>query len=131
VGEAAEEDRVDWLGLPAPGLVRAAAGLLAAAFVAALGALILGEYEFEGTLPLVAGLLFGLVIAEVAIEVGRRRTWAVGVTAGLLAATGLAWAGWISSGEGLNPMPGGAWLAAGLAFLVAVGRTVAGGRRAD
>jgi peptidoglycan/LPS O-acetylase OafA/YrhL len=129
VGEAAEEERVDWLGLPPPGLVRAAAGLLAATVVAALGALILGEYEFEGTLPLVAGLLFGLVVAEVAIEVGRRRTWVVGAVAGLLAAAGLVWAGWISSGEGLNPMPSGAWLAAGLALLVAVGRTIAGGGR--
>ena len=54
-----------------------------AAAAAALGALILGEYEFTGTLPWVAGPLFGLVIGEVVVGVGRSRHPSVaGVVAG-------------------------------------------------
>lgn len=126
MGESPETDRVDWLGVPPAAMVRATLGLLLAALVSVLGALILGEYEFEGWLPLVAGLLFGLVVAEVAIEVGRRRTWPIGATAGVLAGAGLVWAGWISAGEGLAPVPGGAWIAAAIAAVVATGRVVMG-----
>ena len=52
-----------------------------------------------------AGALFGLVVAEIVVEVGRRRTVGVAVVAGLEAAGGLVWAGWISAGEGLEPIP--------------------------
>lgn len=117
---------MDWAGLPSAALIRATLGLALAAAAAVLGAFILGEYEFQGWLPAVAGVLFGLVIAEITVEVGRRRTWPVAVTAGLFAAGGLVWAGWISAGEGLAPIPGGAWLAAGLALVVAAGRVVTG-----
>lgn len=122
------DDRVEWSGLPSPALVRATAGLVVAAVVAALGGLILGEYQFEGWLPVVAGVLFGLVVAEVAVGVGRRRTWPVGAACGLLAAGGLLWAGWISAGEGLGPIPGGAWLAAGIALGASTARVVVGRR---
>ena len=39
------------------------------ALLCALGALILGEYEFSGVTPIGAGILFGLVISEVVIEI--------------------------------------------------------------
>ena len=42
-------------------ILRAVLGLVCAAAAAGLGALILGEYEFTGSLPYVAGPLFGLV----------------------------------------------------------------------
>jgi hypothetical protein len=103
-------------------VVRAAGGLLAAAAVAVLGALILGEYEFDGWLPLVAGALFGLLVAEVAVAVGGRRTPVVAAVTAALAAGGVLWAGWISAGEGLAPIPGEAWVAG------AVGAASAGGR---
>ena len=114
---------MEWGGLPSPAVLRAGIGLLLGAVAAILGAFILGEYQFEGYVPLTSGLLFGLVVAEIVIEVGRRRTLLVGVLAGVEAAGGLAWAGWISGGEGLGPIPGGAWLAAGLALVAAVVRT--------
>src|SRR5687767_3656416 len=52
--------------------MRPALAVVAGAAVAAFGALILGEYEFRGTMPYVAGVLFGLVVAEAVVGVARR-----------------------------------------------------------
>jgi hypothetical protein len=117
--------RIDWGGLPSPERLRAGAGLLLGAVVATFGAFVLGEYEFEGWLPIGAGLLFGAVVAEIVVEVGRRRTLPVAVATAVIVAGGLLWAGWISAGEGLEPIPGGAKLAA------AVGSVIAGARTFD
>jgi hypothetical protein len=108
---------------------RALLGLLLAASVSVLGALILGEYEFTGTLPWIAGLLFGLVVGEVVVGVGRSRHPAVAVIAAAIAFGGVAWAGWIDSSHGLEPMKGLAWASAALAAVTA-GLRVAGLRRA-
>ena len=94
---------------------RALLGLVLGGATAALGALILGEYEFTGTLPWVAGPLFGLVIGE--------------VVAGALSFGGIAWAGWIDSTQGLEPVKGLVWVAASLAAMAAVLRTVRFRRR--
>lgn len=128
MGEPSGGGGVQWSGLPSAELVRATVGLVLAAVVAVVGAFILGEYQFDGWLPVGAGALFGLVVAEVAVEVGRRRTVPVGLTCGALAAAGLLLAGWISAGEGLEPIPGGAWLAALVGAAVAVLRVVGMGR---
>jgi len=102
---------------------RALLGLLCAAAAAALGALILGEYEFSGSLPYLAGPLFGLVIGEVVVSVGRTRAIAVALPAGALAFGGIAWAGWIDSSEGVEPVKALVWVAAGLAAATALVRT--------
>ena len=104
-------------------MLRAGLGVVCGAAAAALGALILGEYEFTGTLPFVAGPLFGFVVGEVVVGVGRSRTGLVALLAGLEAAAGLAWAGWIDSTEGVEPIKALAWVAAGLGFVVAAART--------
>jgi len=108
---------------------RPALALLCAGAASALGAQILGEYEFTGTLPFVAGPIFGLVIGEIVVGVGRTRAVVVGVAAGLVAFGGLAWAGWIDSTQGLEPVKGLAWVAAGLGAAVALLRTVGLRRR--
>ena len=99
--------------------LRPAVGLVVAAAAGALGALLLGEYDFSGWLPWFAGPVMGGVLAELAAEIGRRRSWVVGVVAGSFAAAGLLWAAWISTGEGLSPLPGAVWPAMGLAVLAA------------
>jgi len=104
-------------------VLRAGLGVLCAAGVAALGALILGEYEFTGTLPFVAGPLFGLAIGEVVTGVGRVRSLPVALVAAALGFAGIAWAGWIDSSEGVEPIKGLVWASAGLAALVAGVRT--------
>lgn len=101
---------------------------MVAAAVAALGALMLGEYEFTGSLPFIAGPLFGLVIAEVVVGVGRSRAIPVAVGAAAIAFGGIAWAGWIDSTEGVEPVKGLVWVAAAIAAAVAALRT-AGRRR--
>jgi len=124
VGTTSEDQGFEWTGLPSPAAVRAAVGLLLAALVAALAAFVLGEYEFKELLPLGAGVLTGLIVAEVAVTVGRRRTVPVAIACAAFATAGLLRAGWISAGEGLAPIPGGAWLAAALGALAAVLRVV-------
>ena len=94
---------------------RIGAGVVVVA-VATLGALILGEYEFSGVMPYAAGVLFGLVLGEIAVAVAGGRSGAVGVVTGAAGAAGLVWAAWISSGEGLRPFPAVAWVAAAIAF---------------
>lgn len=92
------------------------------AAVAALGALVLGEYEFDGSLPFVAGPLFGLVVAEVVVGVGRARSLMVAAVAACLAFGGIAWAGWIDSSQGVEKVKSLVWVAAVLAALVAGAR---------
>ena len=109
---------------------RAFGALVCGAAVAALGALMLGEYEFTGTLPFIAGVIFGLVVGEVVVGVGRSRSVPMAVAAGAIAFGGIAWAGWIDSTEGVEPVKGLVWVAAAIAAGVAGVRT-AGWRRAS
>lgn len=96
---------------------------MAGAATAALGALVLGEYEFVGYVPWVAGVVLGLLVAEVMLAVGRRRGWlSAGLAAGL-AAAGLAWAGWIDSAGGVSPYPRLAWAAAAVGAAAAAFQT--------
>lgn len=94
-------------------------GVLCGAAVAAFAALILGEYEFTGSLPYVAGPLFGLAVGEVVVAVGRARSFGTAVVTSALAFGGIAWAGWIDSGEGVEPVKGLVWVAAALAAVAA------------
>ena len=91
--------------------IRTVLGIVVGALTCALGALILGEYEFSGVTPIGAGVLFGLVISEIVLEIGATRHPAVGVLSAAMVASALAWAGYLSSGEGLRPFPNGAWVA--------------------
>src|SRR4051794_33123588 len=102
---------------------RAILALVAAAVACALGALILGEYEFSGATPLGAGVLLGLVISEIVISIGARRSPVIGIVTAALVAGGLGWAAWVSSGEGLRPFPTGGWVAMVVAAVVAGTRT--------
>lgn len=103
--------------------VRPVLGIASAALACALGALILGEYEFTGATPIGAGLLFGLVISEIVLEVGATRSALIGVLTAAMVAGGLGWAAWVSSGEGLRPFPTGAWLAMAIGAVAAGART--------
>lgn len=104
-------------------VLRAGLGVVCGVAAAALGALILGEYEFTGSLPFVAGPLFGLAVGEVVVGVGRQRSVPVGVLAAATAFGGIAWAGWIDANQGVEPVKGLVWVAAVLAALVAALRT--------
>jgi hypothetical protein len=92
-----------------------------------LGGLILGEYPFTGVMPYIAGVLFGLVVAEVIVSVSQQQGTVSAITAAVCSAGGLGWAVWISSGKGVDPIPIGGWVAIGIGGLVALLR---GGIRA-
>ncbi len=94
--------------------MRLVLAVIAGAAVAAFGGLILGEYQMAGYTPYVAGPLFGLSVAEVILAVGRKPGMATALAAAVCTVAGLGWAVWIFSGEGLAPIPAGAWVALGL-----------------
>lgn len=102
--------------------MRLTVGLVAGAGVAAVGALLLGEYPFSGLPILGAAALLGVFVAEVVVGVGRRRGWYPAVACGGLAVLGMTWGGWISEGRHLSRLPAGGWLAVAVAGGVAAVR---------
>ena len=107
-----------------PAVVRTVLGLACGVLVAAFSALILGEYEFTGALPWVAGPLFGLAVAEVVVAVGATRGSVVAVVTAMVAFAGVIWAGWIDSSQGVEPFKDLVWAAAALAAVCGFGRVV-------
>lgn len=101
--------------------MRLALALVAGAAVAALTALILGEYEMAGWTPYLTGVAFGLVVGETVTSIGRRTGTVVGGACAVLAAGGMVWAAWISSGRDWSYVPGTAWIGVALAAGSAVG----------
>lgn len=119
-GSTRRDDRAD----DRPGLTRVLLAMVAGSAAAALGALVLGEYEFEGALPWIAGPLFGLVIAEIVVSLGRWRDPAVGLFCAAAAGLGLVWAGWLDANRGVEPVKPLVWVAVGLGALAAFLRVV-------
>lgn len=93
--------------------------VVAGAAVAALGAVIFGEYPFSGVLVLGSAVIFGLFVAEAVIAVGRRKGWDLAATAALLAVAGLVWAGWIAENHDLGRVAVEGWVAVALGGMVA------------
>jgi hypothetical protein len=102
---------------------------VAGAAAAALGALILGEYEFNGATPYIAGFLFGLIVAEVTLTAARRSWWPLVVSSGVESGLGLAWAVWISSGRGRAPIPAAADVSVAIGVVVGAGWVALPARR--
>lgn len=97
--------------------------VVAGAAVAAFGALIVGEYEFEGVLPVLAGLVLGLLVSEAVALGGQWRGWVPAGVGAVLAAAGILWGGWIDAGQGIEAYPWMAWVGAAVAAAVALVRT--------
>ena len=74
-------------------------GVAVAAGAAALGALILGEYELGGATAFVAAVLYGLAVAEVLVTAGRVSGAVFAGAAAALVAAGFAWSSWIAAGR--------------------------------
>ena len=102
--------------------MRQVLGLVAGAVAAAGGALILGEYELEGMTPVVAGVLFGLIVAEVVTAIGKRRDGTAALASAAIAAAGMTWAAWRSTGpdEHWSLVPGMAWVGVALGAVAAL-----------
>lgn len=97
--------------------------LVAAAAVAALGAIVLGEYSFAGPAVIGSGVLLGLFVAEVLVSVNRGGNRPAAVAAGLLTAAGLVWAAWIATGHRVDEVRWDGWLAVALGAATAAFRS--------
>src|SRR5688500_10884918 len=101
--------------------VRLALAVVAGAAVAALAALILGEYELVGFTPYVAGVAFGRVVAEVITSVARRSGPVASAPSAVRAGGGMGGAAWCASGRDWSSVPGGAWVGVVLAAACGAG----------
>lgn len=107
--------------------IRVLVGMALGAVVATFGALFLGEYEFDELLPIVAGPLLGLVIAEIAVSIGGHRSWTMAAILAAIAGVAVLLAGHLDAGD-VGPVKSGAYLSAGLAAVGAAARTAPWGR---
>jgi hypothetical protein len=93
-------------------------GWLATLALGALAGPVLGEYEFHGWFPPLAGVLTPLLLGEVCVAAAKGRSVISGAVTVVASAGGLLLAGWFSSSRGLDPFPAMAWLAAAIAVVV-------------
>ena len=100
---------------PVPAVV---VGLLAAG----IGAVILGEYPLVGVRALLAGLVFGVTVAELMADVARPgpdETY-LAFAAAMITEGGLVWATWISTGHRLGDASTAAWLGVAVGMVAAL-----------
>ena len=95
--------------------MRVVFGCIAAVFVGFFVGLIMGEYELLGVMAIVAGVLFGLAVAEVSITVGKSNDWTLVAVTALSGFFGMTWAAYIDAGDSLGRIAGIRWVAALLA----------------
>ena len=100
--------------------MRTVAALVAAALVAAVAALIVGEYGVAGWVTLMVGTVTGLVTGEIAASVARSRSWLIALVSGALAGLGVLWGAYLDSGRGVAPLGWEAAAAPALALVVTV-----------
>jgi len=110
--------------------VRQVAAVVAGAAAAAAGAIVLGEYDLSGRAALLAGLLFGVSLAEIVVSVGGVADVAMAAATALLAEGGLVWALWISTGHHLDLASGIGWAGVVVGALAAGVWIRSAGRRA-
>lgn len=107
--------------------IRVLVAMAVGALVAALGAVFLGEYEFDEALPIAAGALLGLVVAEIVVSLGRHRSWTMAGILAVLVGVSVVLAGHLDA-DGLEPVKSGAYLSAALGAAAAALRTAPWGR---
>ena len=112
---------------------RPVVAVLVALAVAAVGAVILGEYTLAGARPVLAGLLFGITVAEVIATLAR--SWAgepeLWASSALVTEAGLVWATWISTGHDLQSAAATAWVGIGVGIVAAPLWLRSAGRRGE
>ncbi len=99
--------------------MRSVIAVLVGAFLTCFGAVILGEYVYEGTTPFLAGGLLGVIFAEVITSIARAGDAYLMAATALFVEACLVWALWISTGHRLDLAAGEAWF--GIAFGMVLG----------
>ena len=113
--------------------MRTVLAVAAALAVTIVGAAILGEYQFDGFTGAVAGLIYGIFVAEAAVAVARRGSPPLAAVCAVLAVGGLGWAIRASVGPRASfpgDIPGLGWVALALAAAGGAVRARSSGRRA-
>lgn len=95
--------------------MRTPLAVVAGAAVAALAAVVLGEYAFDGWAVIGSGLLVGLFVAEAMTAVAGRGGGVLAAVAAVLGAGAMLWAGWISTGGELGTVGWKGWVGVVLA----------------
>ena len=98
--------------------MRRTLALLAVAAVTVLTALIMGEYVLTFRTAVAAGLVLGVLLAEIVLAVAGWRGTVPSLFTAACGAIALAWAGWIESGRGVAPIRDTVWVGVALAALV-------------
>lgn len=91
--------------------------------MAALEAVILGEYPFEGVTVLAAAVVFGLFVAEAARAVAGEPGPALGIGCTAITLVAMVWSAWIATGHDLSFLGPAGWCAIPLAAVTAGLRT--------
>lgn len=102
--------------------MRQVLAVVAGALLAALGAVVLGEYDLQGLTAIIGFPLYGVAVTELTMAVGRRLPPVSLAIVGALVVGGLTWALWISFGHfrnGFTP-PWLSWAMVGAAVVAAV-----------
>ena len=94
--------------------MRPVIAVVVGAFVTCVGAVILGEYVYEGTTPFLAGGLLGFFMAEMVTSIAKAGDVYLMAATALLVEACLVWALWISTAHRLDLAAGEAWF--GIAF---------------
>jgi len=82
--------------------------------VAAVAAVLLGEYAFDGLAVIGAGVVLGLFVSEATVTVARRRSWLLVGAGAVFTVAGLLGAAWISTDRRLSTVDAEGWMAVGL-----------------
>lgn len=105
---------------PAP-TPRLLLGMVLGTVIAVLGALFLGEYEFDEWLPIGAGVLLGYLVAEIVVSVGKHRSPVLAAVVATWAFTAVLLAGHLDA-NGVDAVKVGAYVSAVLSAAVAAAR---------
>ena len=97
--------------------MRSVLALALGAAVAAILALIVGEYPFAGFTPYLVAAAVPAIIGTVVVWTGRRHPDRLWAASGLLGGASIGWALWISTGHGLDPVPMSGWISIALAVV--------------
>ncbi len=82
--------------------MRQVLAIVAAAVLAAGGAVVIGEYDLEGVTVILGFPLYGVAVTELAVAVAKRLALPTLVATAAIVAAGLTWALWISFGHFRN-----------------------------
>ena len=91
--------------------MRTVVAVVVGAGIAAIAAVIFGDYPLSGSVPWLAAVIVPGVIGVPMAALDRRHRAAMWAVAGPLAAGSLAWGVRIATGWGLDPVPAAAWAA--------------------